>query len=155
MLYIIYIFYIYISKGKKPSFYQSERNMKYSIDKQEKYSILALDEEKLDTLIAPKLKSEFVTIFQSGTSNLILDMSKVKYVDSSGLSAILVANRLAGDEDGFLVLAGITAHVMKLITISKLDNVLNLLPTVKEAIDAIFLSEAEKKLSQQSDIEGN
>jgi anti-sigma B factor antagonist len=155
MLYIIYIFYIYTSKGKKPSFYQSERNMKYSIDKQEKYSILALDEEKLDTLIAPKLKSEFVTIFQSGTSNLILDMSKVKYVDSSGLSAILVANRLAGDEDGFLVLAGITAHVMKLITISKLDNVLNLLPTVKEAIDAIFLSEAEKKLSQQSDIEGN
>ncbi len=129
--------------------------MKYSIDKQEKYSILALDEEKLDTLIAPKLKSEFVTIFQSGTSNLILDMSKVKYVDSSGLSAILVANRLAGDEDGFLVLAGITAHVMKLITISKLDNVLNLLPTVKEAVDAIFLSEAEKELSQQSDIKGN
>lgn len=129
--------------------------MKYSIDKQEKYSILALDEEKLDTLIAPKLKSEFVTIFQSGTSNLILDMSKVKYVDSSGLSAILVANRLAGDEDGFLVLAGITAHVMKLITISKLDNVLNLLPTVKEAVDAIFLSEAEKELNQQSDIEGN
>ncbi len=129
--------------------------MKYSIDKQEKYSILALDEEKLDTLIAPKLKSEFVTIFQSGTANLILDMSKVKYVDSSGLSAILVANRLAGDEDGFLVLAGITPHVMKLITISKLDNVLNLLPTVKEAVDAIFLSEAEKELSQQNGKEDN
>lgn len=128
-------------------------NMKYSIDKQEKYSVLALDEEKLDTLIAPKLKSEFVTIFQSGTSNLILDMSKVKYVDSSGLSAILVANRLAGEEDGFLVLAGITPHVMKLITISKLDNVLNLLPTVKEAIEAIYLSEVEKDLTQQNGIE--
>lgn len=128
-------------------------NMKYSIDKQEKYSVLALDEEKLDTLIAPKLKSEFVTIFQSGTSNLILDMSKVKYVDSSGLSAILVANRLAGEEDGFLVLAGITPHVMKLITISKLDNVLNLLPTVKEAIDAIYLSEVEKDLTQQNGVE--
>lgn len=129
--------------------------MKYSIDKQEKYSILALDEEKLDTLVAPKLKSEFVTLFQSGTSNLILDMSKVKYVDSSGLSAILVANRLAGDEDGFLILAGITPHVMKLITISKLDNVLNLFPTVKEAIDAIFLSEVEKELSQRGDIKDN
>jgi len=129
--------------------------MKYSIDKQEKYSILALDEEKLDTLVAPKLKSEFVTLFQSGTSNLILDMSKVKYVDSSGLSAILVANRLAGDEDGFLILAGITPHVMKLITISKLDNVLNLFPTVKEAVDAIFLSEMEKELSQRGDIKDN
>lgn len=129
--------------------------MKYSIDKQEKYSILALDEEKLDTLVAPKLKSEFVTLFQSGTSNLILDMSKVKYVDSSGLSAILVANRLAGDEDGFLVLAGITPHVMKLITISKLDNVLNLFPTIKEAIDAIFLSEVEKELNQGNDLKDN
>ncbi len=127
--------------------------MKYSIDKQERYSILALDEEKLDTLIAPKLKSEFVTLFQSGITNLILDMSKVKYVDSSGLSAILVANRLAGDVDGFLVLAGVTPHVMKLITISKLDNVLNLLPTVKEAVEAIHLSEVEKELKQENGME--
>ena len=68
--------------------------MKYSVDKKEKYTLLSLDEEKLDTLIAPDLKSEFVSLNTEGVVNVILDLSKVKYVDSSGLSSILVANRL-------------------------------------------------------------
>ena len=128
-------------------------NMKYSIDKHEKYSLFTLDEEKLDTLIAPKLKTEFITMFQAGTANLILNMSKVKYVDSSGLSAILVAYRLAGENNGLLVLAGVTSHVLKLISISKLDNVLNIIPTVQESVDAIFLHEIEKDLSTDEDTE--
>jgi anti-sigma B factor antagonist len=122
--------------------------MKYSIDKHEKYSILALDEERIDSLVAPKLKSEFVTLFQSGTQNLILNLSKTKYVDSSGLSALLVANRLAGEAEGFLVMVGITDHVMKLVTISKLDSVFNIFGTNAEAIDAIFLSLLEKDLDE-------
>ncbi|TAE00909.1 MAG: anti-sigma factor antagonist [Bacteroidetes bacterium] len=120
--------------------------MKYTIDKHEKYSIISLEDSKLDSSIAPNVKSEFITLFQSGTKNLILDLTKVKYVDSSGLSSILVANRLSSEVKGYLVLVGTTDHVLKLITISKLDSVLNLIPTIEEAIDAIFLAELEKDL---------
>ncbi len=122
--------------------------MKYSINKHDKYSILTLEEERIDSVIAPKLKSEFVTLFQSGTQNLILNLAKTKYVDSSGLSALLVANRLAGEAEGFLVMVGVTDHVMKLIVISKLDSVFNLFTTNEEAIDAIFLSLLEKDLDE-------
>lgn len=122
--------------------------MKYTIDKHEKYSILSLEEERIDSLIAPKLKTEFVTMFQSGTQNLILNLAKTKYVDSSGLSALLVANRLATEAEGFLVMVGITDHVMKLITISKLDSVFNIFSTNAEAIDAVFLSIIEKDLEE-------
>ena len=121
--------------------------MQYAVDKSERYTTLTLQEEKLDTLIAPKLKSEFVTMFQSGTANLILDLSTVKYVDSSGLSSILVANRMAKEENGCMVLIGIQDHVMKLIKISKLDQVLTILPTKEEAVDSVFLNEIEKDLS--------
>jgi len=124
--------------------------MKYSITKEEKYSLLALDEEKLDSTIAPKIKVEFVTLFQSGVQNLILDLQKVRYVDSSGLSAILVAHRLAGDASGYLVLAGLSEHVTKLINISRLDSVLNIAPSIEEAVDAIFMSELEKDLENES-----
>ncbi|NME71574.1 STAS domain-containing protein [Flammeovirga aprica] len=122
--------------------------MRFSVNKSEKYTVLIPEEEKLDSLKAPQLKAEIVTMFQSGTENLIIDLSNVKYVDSSGLSSILVANRLAGEVNGRLVLAGLNEHVMKLIKISKLETVLNLLPTVQEAIDSVFLHEIEK------DIEG-
>ena len=65
--------------------------MEYSIKKEEKYIIIGLKNEKLDASIAPDLKSDFVKFNQEGFKNIILDLSDTKYIDSSGLSAILVA----------------------------------------------------------------
>ncbi|MDB5263983.1 MAG: anti-anti-sigma factor [Adhaeribacter sp.] len=125
--------------------------MKYTIDKKENYTIITIDEKKLDTTIAPDLKSEFVKLNAEGISNLILDLSNVKYTDSSGLSAILIANRLCNSANGLLILAGLQDHVMKLITISKLESVLNILPTVEEAIDRVFLHEIERDLTNKEE----
>ena len=49
--------------------------MKYSVDKQEKYTLLRLNEEKLDSNIAPQLKSEMVTLHAEGVRNIVLDLS--------------------------------------------------------------------------------
>ena len=67
--------------------------MKYSIDKQEGYTVLSLQEENLNSVVAPNLKSELVILRNEGIENLILNLEDVKFVDSSGLSAILTANR--------------------------------------------------------------
>ncbi len=125
--------------------------MKYTIDKKENYTIITIDEKKLDTTIAPDLKSEFVKLNAEGISNLILDLSNVKYTDSSGLSSILIANRLCNSSNGLLILSGLQDHVMKLITISKLESVLNILPTVEEAIDRVFLHEIERDLTNKEE----
>ena len=121
--------------------------MKYSVDKQEKYCVVVLQEEKLDTTLAPKLKSELLTLQAKGVKNLILDMSEVKYTDSSGLSSLLVGNRIFQEEGGMFVLASLSDHVNKLIKISQLDNVMTILPTKEEAIDAVFMNEIEKDLN--------
>ncbi|MBD1397179.1 STAS domain-containing protein [Pontibacter sp. JH31] len=125
--------------------------MKYTIDKKENYTIITIDEKKLDTSIAPDLKSEFVKLNAEGITNLILDLSNVKYTDSSGLSSILIANRLCNSSNGLLILTSLQDHVMKLITISKLESVLNILPTVEEAIDRVFLHEIEQDLTNKED----
>ena len=121
--------------------------MKYTVDKQEKYSLLKLQEEKLETSIAPGLKSDFITLHAEGVKNLILDLSEVKYIDSSGLSALLVGNRIFHEDGGMFILSSITDHVMKLIKISQLDNVLNLFNTTEESIDAVLMNEIENDLS--------
>ncbi|MFT6963021.1 MAG: anti-anti-sigma factor [Flammeovirgaceae bacterium] len=123
--------------------------MRYSIEKSEKYTKFTLDEDKLDTLIAPNLKTEFISLYQSGTANLILDLSNTKYVDSSGLSALLTAHRQSNQAEGHLVLVGVNDHVMKLLTISKLDSVFVCLPTVEEAVDSVFLHEIERDLKAE------
>ena len=125
--------------------------MKYTIDKKENYTIITIDEKKLDTSIAPDLKSEFVKLNAEGINNLILDLNNVKYTDSSGLSSILIANRLCNSSNGLLIMTGLQDHVMKLITISKLESVLNILPSVEEAIDRVFLHEIEQDLTNKED----
>jgi len=120
--------------------------MKYTIDKQEKYSLLRLHEEKLDSNVAPNLKSELITLHAEGVRNIILDLSDVKYTDSSGLSALLVGNRVVQEDGGIFVLTCLSEHTSKLIKISQLDSVLNIFPKVEEAIDAVFMHEIEKDL---------
>lgn len=125
--------------------------MKFTIDKQEKYYQIQINEEKVDTIIAPDLKSEFVKLNAEGVRNVILDLSMVKYVDSSGLSSILVANRLCTNINGQMVIVGISDHVMKLISISQLDKVLNILPTPEEARDAIFMHVIENEIDEDDE----
>lgn len=111
--------------------------MEFKIEKFENHTLIKVLEEKLDTHIAPNLKSELVLISGNGEKNIILDLSNCRYCDSSGLSAILVANRLCKNGNGIFVLAGLNEAVERLITISQLDTVLNITSTVDEAAKMI------------------
>jgi len=124
--------------------------MKLHVDKFENYSLAKVEDEKVDTTIAPALKSELLNLHQEGIKNLIIDMSGVKYVDSSGLSAMLVGNRTFSTEGAF-VLFGTQDHVKKLIAISQLDKVMTVLPTKEEAVDFVFMTEIEKGLSTEEE----
>lgn len=121
--------------------------MKYSVDKQEKYTLYTLMGENLNAIIAPDLKSKFVILFNEGVKNLILDLSEVKYVDSSGLSAILTADRLWKQLGSFILTGVQHPAVQKLIDISQLNDVLTIIPTVSESIDYVFMEELEREIS--------
>jgi anti-anti-sigma factor len=118
--------------------------MEFKIEKLEKYTLIQVMEEKLDTNVAPSLKSELVLISGKGEKNIILDLSNCRYCDSSGLSAILVANRLCKNANGTFVLTGLNDAVDRLITISQLDTVLNIAYSTEEAIDIVKTEEDER-----------
>ena len=120
--------------------------MKFVIENREKVAIVSTNVEKLDALQAPELKSEILLQNKAGVRNLVLDLTSTRYIDSSGLSAILVANRLCRDANGTFVLTGLQDAVKKLITISQLESVLKISPTVNEAVDLIYMEEVEREL---------
>ncbi len=119
--------------------------MEFKIEKLEKYTLIQVMEEKLDTNVAPSLKSELVLISGKGEKNIILDLSNCRYCDSSGLSAILVANRLCKNANGTFVLTGLNDAVDRLITISQLDTVLNIAYSTEEAVDIVKTEEEDRK----------
>ena len=82
-------------------------------------------------------------------NNIIIDLSDTRYCDSSGLSAILVANRLCKNSEGVFVLCGLQRSVSKLISISQLDTILNITPTLNEAVDFLAMETIEKDLGSE------
>lgn len=129
-----------------------EDSMKYSVDKQTEYTTFSLAEDNLNSLIAPDLKSEFVLLSNEGVKNLILNLEHVKFVDSSGLSAILTANRLWKSLGGSFILTGVAhPNVKRLIEISKLDAVLTIIPTTSESVAYVLMEVLQRELNSTSD----
>lgn len=120
--------------------------MRFSIDKKDNFVIFKVDENKIITTVqAPKLKEEFFVLNQQGFRNIILDLEDVNYVDSSGLSAILMGNRFCTDAGGTFVLANASSNVQKLITISRLENVLKTASSMNEARELLVQSELKSE----------
>jgi anti-anti-sigma factor len=109
--------------------------MEFKIEKLSGFTMVQVLKEKLDTHIAPALKSELVLLSGNGERNILLDLSQSSYCDSSGLSAILVANRLCKNSEGVFVLSGLTPAVQRLITVSQLDSVLNIATNMEEGVE--------------------
>ena len=57
--------------------------MNLIVHKRENYSLVSVVKERLDSLISPELKAEFVMLTGNGTSNIVLDLSDCMYCDSS------------------------------------------------------------------------
>ena len=123
--------------------------MNFDIEKHDKYTLIRVKTEKLDSNIAPSLKSELVVLNSEGVKNIIIDLSEARYCDSSGLSAILVANRLCKNARGAFVLTGLQESVKKLISISQLDTILSIAATPGEAVDMLLVEEVERDLRNE------
>lgn len=105
------------------------------ITKMSTYTLVEILAERLDIQIATSLKSNLVQLNGNREKNIVLDLSNCSYCDSSGLSAILVANRLCKNSGGIFVLCGLQEAVDRLIVISQLDSVLKIVPNKEKAED--------------------
>lgn len=111
--------------------------MSFQVQKHTNYTVLKMSTEKLDAVVAPDLKSELVLINKSDEKNIIIDMESVKYCDSSGLSSLLVGNRICRDINGIFIISSLQTNVEKLISISQLNTVLNITSSMDAAVDML------------------
>ncbi len=101
--------------------------MKFELRQDDRVTYMTLKSDRLDTKIAPDLKSQFITLANTTDSgHLVLDLGNIAFADSSGLSALLLAHRLFRDTDRRFVLCNLSDRVAKLIDISQLANVFSI-----------------------------
>jgi len=110
--------------------------MNFEVKQEDNITIFKLNEARLDTNISGLLKGEFTMLLKvEGANKFILDLSAVESCDSSGLSAILVANRILNSTNGQMRIASPSEKVFALIKITQLDRVLPVCQTVAEAMN--------------------
>jgi anti-sigma B factor antagonist len=127
--------------------------MKSILEKNERYTIFTLKEKNLTSHNSTDLKSEIAILAAEGNTSILLNFSEVEFMDSSGLSALLNAERAAKENGGFLVIYGLNQNNTNLLRIAKLDKVLSIAHSEKEALDLIIMEELERDLDLDLDFE--
>lgn len=100
------------------------------------YPVLAVRGE-VDVSSAPALRHELDQLLAEGSATVIVDLSGVGFLDSTGLGALVAARSNAADAGGDLPVVCEHERVLKLFTITGLDGVFDLHPTVDDAVRSL------------------
>jgi anti-sigma B factor antagonist len=91
----------------------------------------------LDTVSSTPLEDRLRTLVEEGARQMVLDLSGVDYVNSSGLKAILVTAKQIETAGGKLVLCGLSPNVMMIFDMIGFSRILNILPGREEAVRSL------------------
>ena len=98
--------------------------------------MLALYEARLDALHASAFRELLLNQLEQANRPLIVDMTSVHFIDSSGLGALFAANRKARQTGHALVLAGLQPRVRSMLELSRLDDLFAIYPSPEAALAA-------------------
>ena len=82
-------------------------------------------EGRVDTTTAPELQNAILLSFQK-MMNLVLDFTKVEYISSAGLRALLMGQKTAASKGGSMILTNVSDMVMEVLTMTGFDGILQI-----------------------------
>ncbi|GAB3042005.1 STAS domain-containing protein [Spirosoma pulveris] len=126
--------------------------MNYTIEKNEQYALIRLAESQFGEEVSSTFETLSRGLFREGYSNIIIDVEPVQSVDQSGLMTIRKINRQCINEVGLLILVTKNDDLIDFLDGANISD-LTILPTVEEAIDAVFMNELENDFRSEEDDE--
>lgn len=103
--------------------------------------IITIQEERIDAAIAIQFKESVRQAAGSESPRVLLDLSSVEFLDSSGLGAIVAAMKLLGPERR-LELAALQPNVDRVFRLTRMDSVFSIYETQEEAFSSTPLADA-------------
>lgn len=89
---------------------------------------------EIDIASAPELKKIFDKLISQKTPKILIELSKVTYVDSSGLATLVGILKNMRSYGGKMRLAGLSPKIKSLFEITKLDKLFEIMASEEEAI---------------------
>lgn len=107
--------------------------MKVTVEQNGAVSVLTLEGE-VDMHCSPQLRSEIQGLLKNKVRKLCFDLSKVKYIDSSGIATLIEAQQKLKKDKGELRLASIPKPIQSVFDIAKLDLFFKIYPALPDAL---------------------
>jgi anti-anti-sigma factor len=97
---------------------------------------------RVDSAVGRQLEAALLAQIEAGYKHLVIDMSTITYISSTGLKALLTVSRRAQEVHGKITLATMTARVREIFEMSGFDALFTVTSTVEESVQAILKAEA-------------
>ncbi|MBM9593699.1 STAS domain-containing protein [Roseitranquillus sediminis] len=110
--------------------------MKLTSEHRDDGLIVRVEASRIDAAAAVQFKDSMRRIVDGAPARVVLDLSQVDFMDSSGLGAIVGVMKLVCAKRR-LELAGLTANVRKVFRITRIDTVITIHSTASEAFDGL------------------
>ncbi|MHB1001824.1 MAG: STAS domain-containing protein [Armatimonadota bacterium] len=99
---------------------------------------------EVDLYTVDSLQQVINRCLDSGARQLIIDLTETSYLDSSGLSALLMAYKILSSRSGvlYVVISKSKPAVGRVLEITRLDMVFKIFDSLEEALNDIKISQA-------------
>lgn len=108
--------------------------MNLRIDERDNIVLISVAEERLDAHNSTDLKTRLLSLFEDGKSNMVINLEGVRFVDSSGLGALVSGFKNASARNGNFKLAALQPQVQSMFELTRLHRVFEIFPNSEEAI---------------------
>jgi anti-sigma B factor antagonist len=95
--------------------------------------VVSLSGDALDAACAEKFRADIAPLID-GQKAIVLDFAGLKFVDSSGIGALLSCLRLAKTNGGEIRISGLLPNVRSLFELVRLDRLFEIFSTSDEAV---------------------
>jgi anti-sigma B factor antagonist len=99
-------------------------------------NVLPLEGE-IDLHVSPRISAALAAMIERKPARLVIDLSKVSYIDSSGLAVLIEGMQNVEAYGGKFMVAGIQENVKPIFEIARLDQVFIIFPHVDAALAAV------------------
>jgi len=89
---------------------------------------------KFNALITEETKQALTGLFEKSGTKLVLDLTGIKYVDSSGFGVFLSAMKTAKNSGGSFKMCSVSADVYELFKLLQLHNIFEICGTLDECL---------------------
>lgn len=100
------------------------------------FTIVIPEVANLDSHVAAEFKNKFTNLLNEDNHFMLLDLSQVTFMDSSGLAAIVFCFQLTNIKDK-LAICGAGERVRKLFELTQMSSVVSIYDTKETAIQAL------------------